>query len=61
MANLGHFLKEVKIEMAKVVWPTSRQLVVYTIIVILMSVVLAAFLGALDLGFQTLLNKFILK
>jgi preprotein translocase SecE subunit len=47
--------------MAKVVWPTNQQLVVYTLVVILMSMLLAVFLGVLDLGFQNVLTKFILK
>ncbi|OGN06146.1 MAG: preprotein translocase subunit SecE [Candidatus Yanofskybacteria bacterium RIFCSPHIGHO2_01_FULL_48_25b] len=61
MANLGQFFKEVRIEMAKVVWPTTRQLVVYTLVVILMSLLLAAFLGLVDLGFQKILTRFLLK
>ncbi len=47
--------------MSKVVWPTGRQLVIYTLIVIILSLLLAAFLGALDLGFQTILTKYILR
>jgi preprotein translocase subunit SecE len=61
MANIGQFFKEVRVEMSKVVWPTGRQLAMYTLIVILMSVLLAIFLGALDLGFQAILTKYILK
>ncbi|OGN09462.1 MAG: preprotein translocase subunit SecE [Candidatus Yanofskybacteria bacterium RIFCSPHIGHO2_02_FULL_41_11] len=57
MANLGQFLKEVKVEMAKVTWPTKHQTFWYTVIVIVMSAVFAAFLGLLDLGFQKILNK----
>lgn len=47
--------------MSKVVWPTQRQLVVYTIIVIVVCLILAGFLGLLDLGFQTILTKYILN
>jgi len=47
--------------MSKVIWPTGRQLVVYTLIVIVLSVLLAVFLGVLDLGFQTVLTKYILR
>jgi len=61
MSKIIQFFKEVRVEMSKVVWPTGRQLVVYTLIVILLSVLLAVFLGALDLGFQTILTKYILK
>jgi len=61
MGKIIQFFKEVRVEMAKVVWPTGRQLVIYTLIVILSSVLLAMFLGALDFGFQTILTKYILK
>lgn len=61
MANLGQFFKEVRIEMAKVVWPSRNQLVLYTLVVICLSIGVALFLGALDFGFQTVLTKFILK
>ncbi len=60
MANIPQFFREVRVEMSKVVWPTSRQLVIYTLVVIVLSVLLAVFLGALDLGFQTILTKYIL-
>ncbi len=61
MANIGQFFKEVRAEMTKVVWPTQRQLIVYTLVVIAVSLILAAFLGALDFGFQTILTKYLLK
>ncbi len=47
--------------MAKVVWPTQRQLVVYTLVVVGLSIGVAVVLGLLDLGFQTLLTKYILQ
>jgi preprotein translocase subunit SecE len=61
MANIGQFLKEVRAEMTKVVWPTQRQLIVYTLVVVGVSVAIAIFLGLLDLGFQTILTKYILR
>lgn len=54
------FLKEVRIEMKKINWPTREQTVRYTLIIIGISAVVAAFLGALDFVFISLLNKFIL-
>ena len=54
------FLKEVKLEMKKVNWPTRKETVRYTLIVIGLSVAVAAFLGTLDFIFNTLLTKFIL-
>ena len=54
------FLKEVKLEMKKVNWPTRKETIRYTLIVIGLSVVVAAFLGSLDFIFNTLLTRFIL-
>ena len=54
------FLKEVRLEMKKVNWPTRQQTIRYTLIVIGVSLAVAAFLGALDFIFNTLLTKFIL-
>jgi len=50
------FLKEVRVELGKVAWPTQKQLVMYTLIVLAMSFVMAAFLGGLDSLFTYLLN-----
>jgi len=55
------FLKESRLEMKKVNWPTRQETIRYTLIVIGVSVGVAIFLGALDFIFTTLLNEFILK
>jgi len=55
-----NFLKEVKEEMGKVNWPTKKEVLKNTLIVIGISVVLAAFLGGLDFLFTNLLNKLVL-
>ena len=54
------FLKEVRLEMKKVNWPTRKETIRYTLIVIGLSVAVAAFLGSLDFIFNTLLTRFIL-
>jgi len=54
------FLKEVRLEMGKVNWPTRRQTIRYTLIVVGISAIVGAFLGALDFIFVFLLNKFVL-
>ncbi len=53
------FLKEVKLEMKKVNWPTRDKTIKYTLIVIGVSVAVAIFLGGIDFLFTTLLNRFI--
>ena len=42
------FLKEVREELAKVTWPSRKQTIRYTILVILAAVTVGVFLGALD-------------
>ena len=54
------FLKEVKIELSKVNWPTRNQTVQYTLVVLSLSFGLAI-LGGLDFVFQFGLNKFVVK
>jgi len=54
------FLKEVKLEIKKVNWPTRKETIKYTLIVVGVSVAVAAFLGGLDFLFSIILNKFIL-
>jgi len=54
------FLKEVKLEMKKVNWPTRKETIKYTLIIITASIAVAVFLGGLDYIFTTILNRFIL-
>ena len=54
------FLKEVKLEIKKINWPNRQETLRYTLIVIGISVAVAAFLGSLDLVFTELLRRFIL-
>ena len=54
------YLKEVKIEAKKVNWPTRKEILKYTLIVIGVSIMVAILLGGLDFVFIFLLNKFIL-
>ena len=54
------FLKEVRLEIKKVNWPTRKETIKYTIIVVALSLVVAVFLGGLDFIFQYLLEKFIM-
>ena len=55
------FVKEVGLEIKKVNWPTRRDTIRYTLIVIGVSLAVALFLGGLDTLFQYLLNILILK
>jgi preprotein translocase subunit SecE len=55
------FLKEVRVEMKKVNWPSRRTTFKYTLIVVGVSLAVAAYLGSLDVLFTTILNKLITK
>ena len=55
------FFIEAKAEMFKVNWPTKKQTVNYTLLVIAVSLVIAAFLGGLDWIFSYILKTFIIK
>jgi len=46
------FLKEVRQELRKVAWPTRRELVGYTIVVLVAVVFLTALVFAMDLSFS---------
>jgi len=60
LANIPTFLKEVKIELKKVNWPTKGETIKNTLLIIGICGAVAAFLGALDVLFTELLNNFIL-
>jgi preprotein translocase subunit SecE len=46
--GVRQFLKEVRVELSKVDWPTRRELVSYTIVVLVTVTVLTAFVFGLD-------------
>jgi len=47
----GQFLRESKIELKKVKWPTRKELLASTAMVIFLVLVVALFLGLIDFGF----------
>lgn len=59
-SKIDNFFKEVKLEIKKVNWPTAKETARYTLIVIGVSIVTAAFLGGIDFLFTRVLDKFIL-
>ncbi|HEX5950014.1 MAG TPA: preprotein translocase subunit SecE [Actinomycetota bacterium] len=54
--GIRQFLKEVRQELKKVLWPTRRELVTYTIVVLVTVVVLTSYVFGLDVVF----SKFVL-
>ena len=54
--RLGEYIKETRAELKHVAWPTRRQAIVFTVVVIAISLVTAAYLGAFDYIFTTILK-----
>jgi preprotein translocase subunit SecE len=49
--RLGRFAREVVAELRKVIWPTRKELMTYTAVVIVFVSIIVAVVGLLDLGF----------
>ncbi len=56
------FINETRAEIAKVIWPTRREVVLTTVMVFIMAAVMATFFSLVDLGIrqglQVVLNYF---
>ena len=50
LARVQEFVKDVMIEFRKVTWPSRQELVNSTVVVIVVTVVLAFFLGGVDIA-----------
>ena len=55
-ARLSRFLREVVAELRKVIWPSRRQMVTYTIVVIVFLVVMVALVSGLDVLFHLIVG-----
>ena len=58
MTNPWQFIKEARAELTKVVWPSRKETIRITIAVVAISLGVALFLGAIDLGLTKLLEYF---
>lgn len=57
--NLFKFFSETIVELKKVVWPTRREALNLTIVVVIASVAMGAILGLFDLFFTELIDLLI--
>ena len=57
--SILNYLKETKAELAHVSWPTKRQSMVFTVVVIIVSLVTSFFLGFFDFLFSRILGAII--
>ena len=59
--KLIKYFSEAKIELARVTWPSRKEIISSTVAVLGVSIGLAVFLGALDFGLNQLLELLIAK
>ena len=55
------FFKEVYVELRKVNWLSRNEVLRYTLVVLGVTIVVAAFLGGLDYLFSSLIQKLVIK
>ena len=59
MNKIIQYIKDSKVELKKVVWPTKKETRNHTLMVIGISLAVAAFLGFIDYGLNLLLELFV--
>jgi len=57
MKKFGQFLKEVRVELSKIVWPGFNEFIGSTIIVLIIITLFAIYLGFIDFGFSWLARR----
>jgi len=57
LTRAQEFIREVLVEFRKVTWPSRQELVNSTTVVIVVTVVLAFFLGAVDIGLARVVER----
>ncbi len=61
MQKIIQFFVGAKAELTKVSWPNRRELLRYTVLVVVISFLVAMFLGLLDMLFSYVVENFILQ
>ena len=61
MSKITEYFKETKTELKHVIWPNRKQTIYYTLIVIVLSVIVAYYLGIFDFIFSQGLQKIITR
>jgi preprotein translocase subunit SecE len=50
------FLREVRVELKKVTWPSRKQTIGSTVVVVILSMIISLFLGVVDMGLSGLIR-----
>jgi preprotein translocase subunit SecE len=56
MNKIKEYLEDVRREMKKVSWPDQQELIDYTIVVVVFTIILSAFIFAVDQVYSTVLK-----
>ena len=59
--SIQQYISDTKSEMKHVSWPTRKQTIVYTILVIVVSVIVALYVSGLDTVFTSLFREFVFR
>jgi len=57
--KIKQFLKEVRVELRKVVWPTPREALASTSVVVVFVIIVSLFLGVVDFGLTKIIKLFL--
>lgn len=57
--KISRYIKSVRSELRKVTWPTRKEVITYTIIVIVLALILSLIMGVADIALQQLFFKWI--
>ncbi|MBN2516247.1 MAG: preprotein translocase subunit SecE [Deltaproteobacteria bacterium] len=56
MSKIGQFLRESRIELRKVTWPTPKEALSSTSVVIVVVIIVSLFLGVVDFGLTKIIK-----
>lgn len=57
--KISQFFREVRVEMKKVTWPSRKETLASTSVVLITVIIMAFFLGIVDLGLSRLIKIFL--
>ncbi|MDO8565303.1 MAG: preprotein translocase subunit SecE [bacterium] len=60
MNRFINYIKDTRGELAHVSWPTRRQAVTFTVVVVIISILMSVYLGFFDYVLSLILQKFVL-
>lgn len=61
MFNIVKFLSQTKVELSKVTWPTKKETIELTQVVVLVSLLISVYLGGLDFLYSYLVASLLIR